>query len=333
MPFKIIRNDITKVDADAIVNAANPNLKMGAGVCGAVFTAAGKDKLSKACDKIGHCNDGEAVITKGFNLPAKYIIHTVGPVWIDGKHGEQETLYAAYTNSMKLALSHKCKSIAFPLISSGHFHYPKDKALETAISAISDFLDDNEIDVYLVVFDKESFKVSKKRLYEVQKFIDDNYIDETMLERRQYRRRARPWSDIEYDRIESIHKYVKKSEALTEEFEPHLEEKFPLMLLRLIDERGFSDPDTYHRANMTKSHFNKLKNEKCKPSKKAVAALSIALMLDIKTTRKFMETAGFALSRSILSDVIIEFHINRGIYDIYKVNEMLFAYDQETLGA
>ncbi|MDX1359429.1 MAG: macro domain-containing protein, partial [Clostridia bacterium] len=172
MPFKIIRNDITKVDADAIVNAANPNLKMGAGVCGAVFAAAGRDKLSKACDKIGHCNDGEAVITKGFNLPAKYIIHTVGPVWIDGKHGEQETLYAAYTNSMKLALSHKCKSIAFPLISSGHFHYPKDKALETAISAISDFLDDNEIDVYLVVFDKESFKVSKKRLYEVQKFID-----------------------------------------------------------------------------------------------------------------------------------------------------------------
>ncbi len=335
MPFQIIRNDITKVKADAIVNAANPNLKMGAGVCGAIFQAAGKNELQNACDKIGHCDEGHAVITDGFNLPAKYIIHTVGPVWTDGNHGEEEILRKAYMNSMKIAVENNCESIAFPLISSGHFKYPKDKALETAISAISDFLDNNEMTVYLVVFDKASFKVSKKRLYEVQKFIDDNYVDETLLNLPRYRRTERPWIDRERKRINAIRhsvEYAKKSEAVIDEFEPQLEEKFSLMLLRLIDERGMNDPQAYNRANMTKSHFNKIKNNVCNPSKKAALALAIALMLSIEDTLKLLRTVGYTLSKSILSDVIIEFHIRSGIYDIFKINEMLFAYDQETLG-
>ena len=154
MPFEIIRNDITKMTVDIIVNAANTGLKMGGGVCGAIFAAAGADKLQAECDQIGGCAVGEAVITDGYQLPAKSIIHTVGPVWQGGSADEARLLHRAYTRSLELALKHHCKSIAFPLISSGIYGYPKDQALKIAVAAISEFLLEHELQVYLVVFDK-----------------------------------------------------------------------------------------------------------------------------------------------------------------------------------
>ena len=333
MPFKIIRNDITKVEVDAIVNAANPRLKMGTGVCGAIFSAAGKEKLQKACDEIGHCDDGKAVITDAFKLPAKFIIHTVGPVWGGGDNNEDEILFNAYWNSMELAIKNNCSSIAFPLISSGYFGYPKKEAFQVAIRAIGEFLDEYEMSVYLVVFDKDSLEISEKRLYEVKKFIDDNYVNEKLLLRRQYKVNEKKWIDEERSRIDEIliHEQFEKASAI-ESFEPNLEETFSQRLLRLIDERGFTDPQIYNRAYITRKHFSKIRNNpNYQPKKKTAISLAIALLLSIEDTLVFLKSASFTLSDSIMSDVIIQYHIKAGIYDVFQINEMLLGFDQEPL--
>ncbi|MEZ4358159.1 MAG: macro domain-containing protein [Eubacteriales bacterium] len=162
MPFYLVKNDITKMPVDTIVNAANSTLKMGGGVCGAIFAAAGAKKLQEECDTIGRCAVGEAVITSGYDLLAKYIIHTVGPIWRGGSEGEPELLKNCYINSLNLSLKYGCKSVAFPLISSGIFGYPKGKALKIAILTIKEFLKENEMNVYLVIFDNETYSFSKK---------------------------------------------------------------------------------------------------------------------------------------------------------------------------
>lgn len=154
MPFEIVWNDITKMQVDAVVNAANSRLAPGSGVCGAIFAAAGYEKLDRACRAIGGCPTGGAVITDGFALPARYVIHAVGPVWQGGKMGEPEQLRSCYLNSLQLALAHGCGSIAFPLISSGIYGYPKEEALQIAKDAIEDFLQTNTMEVYLVLFGK-----------------------------------------------------------------------------------------------------------------------------------------------------------------------------------
>lgn len=165
MPFTIVRQDITKMKVDAIVNAANTGLKMGGGVCGAIFKAAGAEQLQAACDKLAPIKTGEAVITPGFNLFAKYIIHTAGPIYQESnKVQSEQQLRAAYLNSLKLAVENDCESIAFPLISSGIYGYPKEEALKVAISAIKDFLKEYDIDVTLVLFDESTFEMGRKLL-------------------------------------------------------------------------------------------------------------------------------------------------------------------------
>jgi len=383
------------MDVDAIVNAANASLLAGGGVCGAIFAAAGEAKLQKACDKLAPVNTGEAVITKGFSLPAKYIIHAVGPVYQGGGNNEENLLRACYKNSLNLAKKHSCDSIAFPLISSGIYGYPKDEALAVATDTISKWLMKDDMDVSLVVFDKDAFELSGDLLGEVKAFIDENYVDERYERFGRMRTRqlfevdairadsdmvARPKPDIsestpaEPDKAvppkpditdstlaesamaprpdlditasistdflshEAMPSYMRHADSAAHstvfgDFGKRLDEPFSTTLLRLIDAKGKTDIEIYKRANLDRKLFSKIRTgKKYMPSKKTAVALAVAMELSLPETRELLERAGFALSRSVMFDVIIEYFISRRKYDIYEINNVLFEYDQQLLG-
>ncbi|MED4454969.1 macro domain-containing protein [Metabacillus fastidiosus] len=331
MPLEIIRNDITKMNVDVIVNAANPNLKIGGGVCGAIFHAAGARELQETCDKIGGCKVGEAVITDGFKLNAKFIIHTPGPVWQGGTKAEASLLKASYYHSLELAKQYQCESIAFPLISTGIYGYPKEEALEIAVSAISSFLLQSDMLVYLVVFDKKAFGLSKKLFTSIRQYIDEYYVEEaeSTFKRRQ---REKHYIMEQLQEIEIVRKGI-ESDSLTELLND-LDESFSELLLRLIDEKEMTDVETYKRANIDRRLFSKIRNETdYTPKKKTAIAFAIALKLNLEETSELLTAAGYALSHSSKFDVIIEFFIQQSNYNIHEINEALFAFDQPLLGA
>lgn len=336
MPLQIIRNDITKISADAIVNAANSSLLGGGGVDGAIHSAAGPELLEE-CRTLGGCETGQAKITKGYKLPAKYIIHTVGPVWHGGKNNEEKLLIDCYKNSLALAKNYKLESIAFPLISSGAFGYPKDKALKTAISVIGDFLLNNEMTIYLVVFDKAAFVLSEKLFSSITQYIDDNYIEEHLLNRRG---RFEEIHQLSEGYLDTSGHFSKEAFTHKEEYKRSLDdvvnnmdETFSQMLLRLIDEKGMSDAEAYKKANIDRKLFSKIRNDiNYKPSKPTAIAFAIALKLNLDETKDLLLKAGFALSHSSKFDIIIEYFIEDGNYNIFEINEALFAFDQSLLG-
>jgi len=333
------------MNTDAIVNAANTSLKSGGGVCGAIFSAAGADKLQKACDKLAPIKTGEAVITKGFSLPAKHIIHAAGPVYRDGNQGEAAQLRSCYKNALNLAKKHKCNSIAFPLISSGIYGYPKAEALAVATNAISDWLMADEMDVSLVVFDKAAFALSSELHGEVKAFIHEMDVQERKEEQERSRRLFER-TDSRYDEASASLSSASMAPPMmpaaqaptaskfdfTEEFKP-LDEPFSATLLRIIDAKGKSDVEVYKRANLDRKLFSKIRKGKgYMPSKKTAVALAVALELSLPETRDLLNRAGFALSRSVMFDVIIEYFISRRKYDIFEINNVLFEYDQQLLG-
>ena len=334
MPFTIIRQDITQMRVDAIVNAANTELAMGGGVCGAIFRAAGADRLQTACNQVSPIKTGEAAITPGFDLPAKYIIHAAGPVYRMWNPKESERLLrSAYMESLKLAFKNKCGSIAFPLISSGIYGYPKDEALKVAVSAIKEFLTDHDMDVYLVIFDRAAFAVSKELLGAVESYIDENYADG-------HRDRRQKLLAIEYKAMSEAMPPLLFENAPAagpkglDERIGELDEPFHTTLLRLIDARGKTDAEVYKRANIDRRLFSKIRTGKgYMPGKRTILALAIALELTLDETDDLLERAGYALSHSQKFDVIVEFFIINGKYDIYEINEVLFKYDQPLLGA
>jgi len=335
MPFKIVLNDITKMKVDAIVNAANTALQMGGGVCGAIFSAAGAKELQDECDRIGYCEVGNAVITKGYRLPAKYIIHTPGPIWRGGNNNEAELLHKCYINSLNLALENNCSSIAFPLISAGIFGYPKDQALKIAVSAITEFLASNEMEVYLVIFSKSDFEISRNLYESIEKYINENYEEEL--------RAAESKTDVEY-LAESpsvlkepefpLKEYISETKRRLEDLLSHPGETFSEMLLRLIDKKGMTDVETYKRANIDRKLFSKIRCSKnYNPSKETAISLAIALRLNLDETLDLLGKAGYTLSPSSKFDLIIKFFIENGIYDIHEINMALFKYNQPLLGA
>ena len=302
MPFEIIRNDITKVNVDVIVNAANNALQFGGGVCGAIFTAAGAEKLQKACNKIGGCETGQAIITKGYALLSKYIIHTVSPKWQGGNFDEHELLYACYKNSLELAKAKKLESIAFPLISSGVYGYPKDQALRIAVKAIGDFLLQNDMNVSLVVYDTAAYSLSEKLYNSIKVFIDDHYADSHYISRRTddesklldeklsfdattatLQADAGSFSDTMavFEAAEPLKESIvppsqlttKQTSVAAPQMAPiaqrglgnalrHLDETFSQHLLRLIDGKGHNDADIYKRANIDRRVFSKIRSNK-----------------------------------------------------------------------
>ena len=336
MPLEIIRNDITKVHAEAIVNAANSSLLGGGGVDGAIHRAAGPELLAE-CRALGGCEPGQAKLTKGYKLPAKYVIHTVGPVWQGGKSNEEKLLSACYKNSLALAKEYHLESIAFPLISSGAFGYPRDKALQTAISVIGEFLLSNDMTVFLVVFDKASFVLSGKLFSSITQYIDDKYIEEGKFERRYSFSQKRRTSESDLSESKclsmiamSIEEKPKRNLA---DLVKQIDETFSQMLIRLIDEKGMTDAETYKKANIDRKLFSKIRNDvDYKPSKSTVIAFSIALNLNLDETKDLLLRAGFALSHSSKFDIIIQYFIEHGNYNIFELNEALFAFGQNLLG-
>ena len=335
MPFEIIRQDITNMKTDAIVNPTNNELKPTGGVCGAIFEKAGYEILEKKCKKIGYLETTEAVITKGYNLDCKYIIHTVGPIWDNAKSDNATLLYNTYTNCLKLAKSKKCNSIAFPLISSGNFGYPKDEALDIATNAIKDFLSKNDMLIYLVVFDKESFKINKDLFDSITQYIDDNYVE---FNKYKFRRNApESLDDLSISILENVNKKssIYKIESVDKNLLDALskaEDTFSQYLLKLIDSSGMTDAQVYKKANIDRRLFSKIRNNKdYTPSKPTVLSLAIALELNLDKTNDLLRKAGFALSHSNKFDIIIEYFISNQIYDIYKINETLFSFDQNIL--
>lgn len=331
MPFTIVRNDITKMKVDAIVNAANETLLGGGGVDGAIHRAAGPELL-RECRTLGGCKTGMAKITKGYALPARYVIHTVGPVYVNGKSGEEALLESCYRRSLDLAKANECKSIAFPLISSGIYGYPKDKAMQVATRVIYDFLLENEMDVYLVVFDRKALSISEKLFSEIKEYIDDVYAESHSDKRR------RRMYESEYRMAEMSVPMCKCAEpSPLEDLESKLDlldESFSEMLLRLIDEKGMTDVECYKKANIDRKLFSKIRsNDNYKPSKQTVIAFAISLELTLDETEDMLKKAGFALSHSNKFDIIIEYFISRGIYNLFDINEVLFAFDQNLLGA
>lgn len=339
MPFTIVRQDITKMNVDAIVNAANTDLQMGGGVCGAIFKAAGAAQLQAACDKLAPIKLGEAVITPGFDLPAKFVIHASGPVYDQWSREQSEQLLRdAYTNSLKRAVENKCKSIAFPLISSGIYGYPKDEALKVATSAIKDFLADHDLDVTLVVYDKSSYTVSRELLGAVKSYIDEHYVELHEVRRIQNFRQEAPQKADEHfskrgrSRFENVLEASVSAPAL-DDLIGNLDEPFSQMLLRLIDAKKMTDVEVYKRANLDRKLFSKIRSNKgYMPSKRTAVALAIALKLSLNETDGLLERAGYALSHAVKFDVIVEYFITNGKYDVFEINEVLFEYDQPLLG-
>lgn len=354
MPLKIVRADITKFPCDAVVNAANESLLGGGGVDGAIHRAAGS-KLDKECRLLGGCKTGEAKITHGYKMPCRYIIHTVGPVWRDGKSGEKELLENCYRNSLSLALEHDCESVAFPMISAGNYRYPKERAFRVASDTILDFLSTHEqaddMTVYIVIFDSDSFLRANKLFSDIESYIDDNYAqshtDETAEKSRRLFRGKLPDTATThcFPTAATAHKKAFDDMCVLESDETEhgdsledalssIDESFSQMLLRKIDENGMKDSECYKRANIDRKLFSKIRNNTdYKPSKPTVVAFAIALRLPLSETSELLQKAGYALSHSNRFDIIIEYFIKNGIYDITTINEALFSYDQLLLGA
>ncbi|HQC54487.1 MAG TPA: O-acetyl-ADP-ribose deacetylase [Clostridia bacterium] len=365
MSIKLIRGDITRIKVDAIVNAANRSLLGGGGVDGAIHYAAGPELLEE-CKMLGGCKVGQAKITRAYNLPAKYVIHTVGPIWRGGNKGEEQLLTNCYINSLELASKYKVATIAFPLISSGAYGYPKDKAIRVAMNAFKTYLLDNDIDIFLVLYSDEPFKLPESLSSEIDKYIAE-YLDE---QQQSDYERPMPQQACFYEDLPKLEddKNLYSAEIIMEEnllddklrvrkmmslrsrerrmrhvcAEETLklddvmntrEETFSERLLKLIDQKGMTDVEVYKRANIDRRLFSKIRiSNRYTPSKKTALALAIALSLDLDETIDLIGRAGYTLSNVLKFDIIIRFFIEKGNYDIFDINEVLFAYDLPLLG-
>ena len=356
MPFEIVRNDITNMQADAIVNTANPNPFIGSGVDSGIHKKAGH-RLLEARKQIGCIDFGDAAITPSFDLGAKYVIHTVGPIWQDGNHREEQILASCYRKSLELAKNHGCESIAFPLIATGNYGFPKPLALQIAVREISSFLLENEMQIYLVVFGREAFALSEKLFKSVSSYIDENYIRSKTLD--EYGAKGMPSACFNARCISDrqawdrrVYEESRSSEILDEcpdmplgagmPMAPDdwgillkdLDSGFSETLLKLIDRTGKKDSEIYKKANVDRKLFSKIRNNMdYKPSKTTALAFAFALELDIDETKDFIGRAGFALSHSSKFDVIVEYFLVNKNYNVFELNEVLFAFDQPLIGA
>ena len=297
---------------------------------GCIHRAAGPELLAE-CRTLGGCKTGDAKITKAYRLPCQYVIHTVGPMWNGGSHGERKLLVSCYRTSLALAKEHGCETVAFPLISSGIFGYPKDQALRVAVDTIGEFLLHNDMTVYIVIFSRTAYQISSKLFADIAEYVDDHYVD---VHTDSQRERLRQMSVLESRTLSADAAAAPMAVGGLDSLLAHLDAGFSETLLKLIDRSGKKDSEIYKKANVDRKLFSKIRNNPgYKPSKATAIAFAIALELNLDETRDLVARAGYALSASSKFDVIIEYFIMHRDYDIFKINEALFAFDQSLLGA
>lgn len=348
MPLHLIRNDITRMSCDAIVNPTNAMLLATGGTDLAIHLAAGPE-MDVLCSTSSGCAVGAAICTPGFRLPCNFVFHTVSPVWSDGEHNEEEQLASCYRACFALAEQYQCASVAFPVIAGGTNRFPKSLALRVAVREISDYLLAHEMTVYLVVYNREIFRIGKRIFTDIEEYIDDHYTDHraamfmdsmsyaggsTVLsnELPAQARTPRPMMSVQMPMPEPETEALSATDALAERLR-NMDESFSQSLLRRIDERGMKDSECYKRANVDRKLFSKIRTDPhYRPSKPTVLAFAIALQLSLEDTADLLRKAGYALSHSSKSDVIIEYFIQSRNYDIYAINEALFYFDQVPLG-
>lgn len=357
MPFQIIRNDITKVKADAIVNTANPSVAVGDGVDRAIYEAAGWDNLLAERQKIGELLVGEVAITPAFNLPAKCIIHSSGPWWEGGSHGEEKLLRQCYDRALKLAYENKCKSIAFPLMATGTYAFPKELGLQIAVDSFKDFLEDHEMDITLVVFTDYAFKVSGEIYDNVVSYIDGFTVEKALAS--EYKLESIPvaadeCADLGIEEEEetsfpeepkrgrvsynsavfagsAIGSAPKEKKSLDNVLKGIYTDSFEKHLQKLINKKGLKNSEVYAAANISKQYFSKLLKGQVKPSKEKVLALSVGLRLNLDETVDFLKLAGYALSPISQTDAVVEYFIENEDYNVMKIDIVLFDYGLEPL--
>ena len=343
MSLHIVRNDIAKMRCDSIVNAANTELRRGGGVCGAIFAAADAKALERDCAALAPCPTGSAVATPGHGLACRWIIHAVGPIWQGGNRGEEALLRSAYRSALRLVEEKGCDSAAFPLISAGIYGFPMEAALRIAAEELQAFPFDRDVELYLVIYSRESVLVGRKRFNDIQSYIDDRYADLHEDRRKVYKKSFRECQslDTDYSLPEcdnalpsySLQAPTPAGRKLRDLLSLR-EESFSDMVLRLIREKDMKEVDVYKSANLDRKLFSKLRsNSDYQPSKNTALALAVGLRLSVDETRDLLAKAGFALSRSSKQDIIVEYFLRERIYDIMTINEALFDFDQHLLGA
>ena len=362
MPLHIVRNDITLMQCDAIVNPTNTMLYATGGTDARIHEAAGPE-LDAACEALGSCAVGEAKCTPGYRLPVRYIFHTVGPMWVDGTHGEPEQLAACYRACLALAGEYHCASVAFPIISAGTFGFPKDLALEIANRELSRYLLQHDLEVYLVIYDREIFRIGQRLFSDIRSYLDGHYEESVQTNAGYFQRPPAPMMSQSFKEAGAAPAAARPRrkprlakpdaapapsmsiapdaafgaficEDSLEDRLAHLDESFSQMLLRLIDERGMKDSECYKRANIDRKLFSKIRNDlHYNPKKTTALAFAIALELSMDETRDLLQKAGYALSPASKFDVIIEYFIQSRNYNIFEINETLFYFDQALLGA
>lgn len=370
MPFQIVRNDITKMHVDAIVNTANPMPGHGAGIDAAVYEAAGIEKLLAKRLEIGMIDRGNSVITDGFNLPAKYIIHTVGTAWQGGSFGEEKIIRDCYKSVFRLALENNVQSLAIPLLASGCYGFPKGIALRIALTEIEAFMSDHDMDVYLVVFDEKSVALSTELYGDIDEYINDNYVTEKTVEeysdssysekksetsRRvffagrvvrnasfpldsvkpgKFGRKISEASTTDVEITECLYEAPKATGRSLNDVINDIDKTFMELVFSFADAKGISDVELQKRANIGRKAFSKLKCGTTKnPSKATALALAIGLELNLDETKDLLSRAGLALSPCSKQDIIVRYFIEKEVYDIYEINIALFDHGEGPLGS
>ena len=328
MPFEIVHSDITKIQVDAIVNPTDSRFSGSGGTDYAIHKAAGP-LLGQACRGLETLHQSGIAVTDGYNLPCRYVFHTMGPIWTGGRRNEAALLRACYLNVLLKAGEMGLSSIAFPLISSGTFGFPKDQVLSIATTAIRDYLTvtDGELWVLLCVYDKTAYEISRRM--ELERFLG-TVGGRVKTAAAPVSKRAAMREEPDFTCYETMP--CEATQSLNDWLK-HQDDTFAVTLLKLIDRKHMTEVQCYKRANVSKKTFWKINNDpKYRPSKPTVIAFAIALELTLQETEDLLRTVGFSLSHSNTFDMIVEFYIRQGTYDIYEINAALYQFDQICLG-